>query len=415
MKKKIIIALIVIVVLAIIVIANLKSGQAATEVQTEKAFRADITQTVTGNGKIYPVTEVNISARVAGEILEIHADEGDSVVAGQVLVRLDSRQYAAAVERQKSSILGALADVKLKRSELNRAKELFDQNLISRAELEVAEAQYERALSILQQAEAALKEAEDALDKSVLKAPMTGVVIAKNKEVGEIALGSQFQEDVILTIADLSEMEARIEVNENDIINVSLGDSARVEIDAFPDTTFRAVVSKISHSARTKAQGTIEEVTNYDVYVRLLDKLPSFRPGMSATADIATQTKKDVINIPIQSLTARERKTLQRAKGIEKTPAERESEELENDPRLKKTKKEDELVEVVFVVKDGVVEMRPVKVGISDDNYYEVIEGLSEGEEVVTGPFNTLTRVLKNGDPVKVNNKKERFARVKEE
>lgn len=414
MKKIIIIAAIVIV-LAVMIYVNLTSGKKAIEVQTEKVFRDDVTQTVTGNGKIYPVTEVNISARVAGEILEIRAEEGDSVKAGQVLVRLDNQQYKAMLDRQKSNILGARAAVKLAKNALKRAKELYQQNLISLAELENAQAQYDQAVSQLQQAEAGLKEAEDALQKTILKSPMDGIVIRKNKEKGEIALGSQFQEDVILVIADLSEMEARVEVNENDIINVSLGDTAEVEIDAFPDTTFKGIVYEIANSAKTKGVGTIEEVTNYEVKIRLLEKLPSFRPGMSATADIATETHKNVLNIPIQSLTAREREKLERRSGVESTPAERAGEAENRSPKKRKKKKEDDLVEVVFVVEDGIARMRPVKVGISDENYYEVLEGVKEGEEVITGPFKVLSRTLKDGDPVEVKNKKKRSSRNKEE
>lgn len=413
--KKIIIIAVVVIVLGLIIYLNLTSGKKAIAVQTEKVFRDDVTQTVTGNGKIYPVTEVNISAKVAGEILEIRAEEGDSVKAGQVLVRLDNQQYLAMRDRQKSNILGARAAVKLAKNALERTKELYQQKLIALAELENAQAQYDQAVSQLQQAEAGLKEAEDALRKTVLKAPMDGIVIRKNKEKGEIALGSQFQEDVILVIADLSEMEARVEVNENDIINVSLGDTAEVEIDAFPDTTFRGIVAEIANSAKTKSAGTIEEVTNYEVKIRLLEKLPSFRPGMSATADIATETHRNVLNIPIQSLTAREREKLERKSGVESTPAERAGDNENVSHKKRKKKKENDLVEVVFVVEEGVARMRPVKVGISDENYYEVLEGVKEGEEVITGPFKVLSRTLKDGDLVEVKNKKKRSPSSKEE
>ncbi len=398
-------------VIGLIVFANLKRGDKAIEVQTEKVFRADITQTVTGNGKIYPVREVNISARIAGEILEINAREGDTVRTGQVLVRLDSKQYQASLDRARSMVLGARAQVNLAKSELERVKNLYQKKLAPLSEVQSAQAKYESALSQLQQAQASLKEAEDALEKTVLRAPMDGVIIKKNKEVGEIALGSQFQSDVILVLADLSEMEARVEVNENDIVDVSLGDTASVEIDAFPDTSFKGIVTEISNSAITKAQGTIEEVTNYEVKIRLLEKLPTFRPGMSATADIAVETHHNVLNIPIQSLTARERKTLQREKKLESTPAQRAATEEESALKKKKKKKEKDLVEVVFVVQDGIAHMRPVKVGISDENYYEVLEGVNEGEEVVTGPFKVLSRTLKDGDRVKV---KERSRKEKE-
>ncbi len=409
MKKFIIIGVIVIAVV-VFVVANLVSGNDATEVQTEKVFRADVTEKVTGNGKIYPVVEVNISAKVAGEILQLNAEEGDTVKAGQVLVVLDGDQYKAMRDRAKSQILGSKAQLKLAKSEQDRTQELYQKNLTSQAELEMAEAKYQSAQSQLEQAEASLEEAQDALDKTVLKAPINGVIIRKNKEVGEMALGSQFQADVILGLADLSRMEARVEVNENDIVNVSLRDTSEVEIDAFQDTTFRGIVSEISHSATTKGTGTIEEVTNYEVKILMLNKLPSFRPGMSATADIRTRTVKNALNIPIQSLTARDRQRLEKSSGVESTPAEREAET--EHPAKMKNKKEDEMVEVVFVVEDGVAKMRPVEVGISDENYYEVKSGLSEGDEVITGPFNVLSRTLKGGDPVKVKNSQKGFVRA---
>jgi HlyD family secretion protein len=408
--KKILIISAVVVVLAVIIIINLSSGKDAVAVQTEKVFRADITQKVTGNGKIYPVTEVNISAKVSGEILALNADEGDTVKVGQVLVRLDDQQYQAMLDRAKSSILGAQAEMKLAKTELGRNKDLFKQNLISQADLDVSQAKYENAESQYFQAEANLKEAQDAVDKTVLRSPINGVVIRKNKEKGEMALGSQFQADVILGIADLSRMEARVEVNENDIINVALNDTSSVEIDAFQDTTFRGIVSEISHSATTKSAGTIEEVTNYEVRILLLDKLPSFRPGMSATADIRTKTVRNALNIPIQSLTAREREKLEQARGVETTPAQREQEAQTENPKLKKEKKENEMVEVVFVVDNDVAKMREVKIGISDENYYEALQGVNEGDEVVTGPFKTLSRTLKDGDLVKVEKKEKSFA-----
>jgi HlyD family secretion protein len=400
--KKIIIIAVVAVAIIVIIVANLTSGKKEIEVQAEKVFRADITEKVTGNGKIYPVVDVDISAKVSGEILAIKAIEGDTVEAGAVLVILDGEQYKALRDRAKSQILGAKAEVKLATSEWERAKELFTKNLISQAELDIAESKLESAQSMLQQAEASMKEAEDALSKTVLKAPMDGVIIRKNKDVGEMALGSQFQADVILGLADLSKMEAQVDVNENDIINVSLGDTSAVEIDAFQDTTFHGLVSEISHSATMKGTGTIDEVTNYQVKILLLDKLPSFRPGMSATADIRTQTVKQALNVPIQSLTARERQKLAEKTGGESTPSDRESESAADNPRKLKQKKENDLVEVVFVVENNTAKMREVKVGISDDNYYEVKEGLNEGEEVITGPFKILSRGLEDGDLVKI-------------
>jgi len=408
-KKKLIIGIIIVVVIAVLIIVNVASKDEGIEVQTEKAFLDDITQTVSGNGRIFPETEVKISARVPGKILNIAVKEGDSVKAGQVLVRLEQEQYKAALERAESSLMEAKANLKLANSELKRAKELLDQNLISIAELEIAQAKYDQALSSLQQREASVNEAKDALEWTVLSTPIDGVVTEKNKELGEMALGSQFQEDVILQVADLTEMEARIEVNENDIINVNLNDSSEVEIDAFPDTTFTGYVSEISNSAETRGLGSIEEVTNFEVKIRLVDRLPSFRPGMSATAEVATETRKDVLNAPIQSVTVRDRKTLTRKRGIEEKEVEEPEEEIT--PKDKKSaKKEDDLVEVVFIVEEGVANMRPVTLGISDDNYYEITSGLQDGEEIVTGPYRVLSRTLKDGGKVKVNNKKKSLA-----
>ena len=402
--KKLLAILGVGILVGLIIFLNVKRSEPAIEVQTEKVFRDDITQMVTGNGKIYPVTEVKVSARIPGKIVAITVDEGDSVKAGQVLVRLERAQYLASLEKAKSSLMEAQANLTLAENEYLRAQQLFQQNLTSRAELDIAEAKFRQALGRLRQMEASVREAEDALRRTVLISPIDGVVIQKNKEVGEIALGSQFQEDVILVVADLSEMEARIEVNENDIINVSPGDTAFVEIDAFPDTLFKGMVTEISNSAITKGQGTVEEVTNFEVRVKLFHRLPDFRPGMSATADIATETHRNVLNVPIQSVTVRERKVLERKLSPEEERRQLSSET--DEPRKKMRKAKKDLVEVVFVVKDGMVEMRPVKLGISDDSYYEVLSGLTEGEEVVIGPYRVLSRTLKDGDRVKVNNRK---------
>ncbi len=402
MKKALIIIGIVVIV-GVIIGLNLKKGDKAIVVQTEKVFRDDITQTVTGNGRIYPTIEVKIAARVSGKIIALDVEEGDSVKAGQVLVRLERDQYVASLEKSKSALLEARANLTLAESGLRRTQELFQRNLASQADLDEAQAKYDQALSRLQQAEASVREAEDALRKTVLVSPINGVVIKKNKEVGEVALGSQFQEDVILVVADLKTMEARVEVNENDIINVNPGDTAMVEIDAFPDSLFPGVVTEISNSAKTTGAGTVEEVTNFEVRIRLFKRLPDFRPGMSAMAEIATETHKNVLNVPIQSVTVRERQEVMPELN-KKELQQAQQKEKKRSKKTKKYKREDDLVEVVFVVEDGIAHIRPVKLGISDDNYYEVLSGLKEGDEVVTGPFRVLTKVLKDGDRVKVRN-----------
>ena len=404
--KKLFIILAVIVVIGLLIFINVRRGKAAVAVQTAKVFRGDITQLVTANGKIYPVKEVKISARVAGKIIGIYADEGDSVKAGQVLVRLEQDQYVASLEKAKSALLEAQANLVLRENDFHRTEKLYKKGLTSKADLDAAQARYQQALSQVKQMEASVREAEESLRRTVIKSPIDGIVVQKNKEVGEIALGSQFKEDVILVVADLSQMEARVEVNENDIIHVDVGDTAYIHIDAFPDSVFKGVVTEISNAAKTKAEGTVEEVTNFEVKIRLFKRLESFRPGMSTTADIATETHKNVLNVPIQSVTVREREVLQRKMNPEeKSIAERAAQE-ESAPRKKGPRQSEDLVEVVFVVENGVVHMRPVKLGISDDNYYEVLSGLKEGEEVVTGPYRVLSKVLKDGDRVKVVKKK---------
>ena len=387
-------------------------AEEVTEVQTQTVFRDKIVQTVTGNGKIYPVTEVNISARVQGQITKLDISEGDSVKAGQVLLHLEQEQYQAALERARSSQQEAQATVTLAKNALERTQNLFKENLVSTSDLESAQAEHDRAASRLKQAVASVKETNDALARTVISSPIDGIVIQKNKEVGEIALGSQFQEDVIMVVAQLSEMEVRIDVNENDIVDVEEGDTTSVEIDAFPDTTFLALVSDISNSAQVSGQGTIEEVTNFEVKVRLVEKLPKFRPGMSATADIATETRDDVVNVPIQSVTVRDREAMsitEKKSGERERASRADSEEASSEKVVSPKKggqKFDPMLEVVFVIENGRAKMRQVQLGISDDGYYEVLSGLQEGDEVVTGPYDLLSRTLEDGQEVRVNNKR---------
>lgn len=276
-------------------------------------------------------------------------------------------------------------------SELLRTKQLFERKLVSKAELEAAEAAYEAAMSNRMQAEGALKEAQDALDKTRLYATIDGVVTRVNKEEGEMTLGAQFQEDVILVVSDLSVMEAVVEIDENDVVNIELGDSAIVEVDAFPDTTYRGVVTEIAHSAITRGQGTTEQVTNFEVTITVDDPDPRFRPGMSTTVDILTKRMDNVLKVPIQAVTVRSKKEIE---GKEKKNSKATSEDEKQN--------EKDLQEVVFVYKDGKALIKPVKLGISDDTHYAVLEGLEEGDMVITGPFRVLTKTLKNGQTVRI-------------
>jgi HlyD family secretion protein len=392
--KKIIIAAVIIIVIGGIIAVNLLKKEKGTEVTTETVERGRVQQTVTGSGQIKPVIEVKISAQVAGKIVELNAEEGDLVKKNQLLVALDPQQYLAALERAESSLMSTRANEKKAKSELKRAKELFDKNLISEADFESAEASYEFALSNRLQMQAALKETQDALDKTKLYASMDGVVTRLNKELGEMAIGATFQEDVIMVVSDLSAMEAVIEVDENDVININMNDSSDVELDAFPDTVFAGTVTKIANSAITKGLGTQEQVTNFEVTIQIDNADMRFRPGMSTTVDVRTNRLDEVIKVPIQAVTVREPSKLKKKESIENNPNEIE----EKDGTEKKQ-------EVVFVVEDNHAVAKPVKLSISNDTHYAILSGVDEGSEIITGPFEKLNKTLEDGDLVSIKQK----------
>lgn len=392
--KKIIIIVVVVVAIAAIIIANILKKESGLEVDVQKIERGVIIQKVTGSGQIRPEVQVKVSANVAGKIIKLYAQEGDRVKKGQILVELDPEQFKAAVARARSSLLSAKANEKKLRSELNRAKNLKNQGLMSAAEYEATEASYEAAESNTDQAEAAVTEALDQLSKTRLHADMDGIVTQLNKEKGEIALGAQFQEDVIMVVADLSKMEAAIEVDENDVIDVSMGDTADVEIDAFVDTTFKGKVTQIANTATIKGLGTQDQVTNFEVTVALLNYNERFRPGMSTTVDVITDTRNHVIKVPIQAVTVREKAKLKKKSDVE------DHEENPDENKSSSDKSKVQMTEVVFCIEDNKAVARPIKLGISDDTHYEVLSGLEEDDLVVTGPFRLLSKTLKNGDLV---------------
>lgn len=394
MKKILIISLIV-VLLGVFVVIILNKEDKGIEVTAENAERGSVQQKVTGSGQIQPAVDVNISAQVAGKIVELNAKEGDRVQAGQLLVALDPKQYLAAVERSESSRLSAVAREKKAKSDLRRAKDMREKNLISEADYEAIDAEYESAKSMRMQAVAAKKESKDALDKTKLYSTMDGIVTNLDKELGEMAIGAQFQEDIIMIVSDLSVMEAVIEVDENDVINVSMGDTCEVELDAFPDTLFRGAVTEIANSAITRGLGTQEQVTNFEITITLENPDNRFRPGMSTTVDIFTNRLDDVIKVPIQAVTVREKASLVKKETVEEGP-----EDPGPDPR------QSEMQEVVFVVEESKAVAKPVKLGISDDTHYSILSGINEEAEVITGPFKVLNKTLKNESLVTVKSEK---------
>ena len=409
-KKKILIGSGIVIVLAVLIFFGTREKRAnAMEVDTQIVAPGQVVQKVNATGSIQPAVEVNISANVSGEIEDLGVLEGDYVTKGQFLVQLDQERYQAAYERGKSTEASAKADVKLATSELKRVKDLFAKGLASEAELERAQATLDKAQSSLEQQRAALKQAQDELSKTRIHSPINGTVTRLEKEVAEIALGSTFQKDVIMTVADLSTMEVKVEVDESDVIDVKLGDSVEVEVDALPDTTFTGTVTEIAHSAITTGRGSQEQVTNFEVTITLDERAPELRPGMTADVAIITAVKENALIVPIRAVTVRSPKRLEK-----KEP---ESVEKPEDKKSNKPEKEhsnpvplttavesqrEEMDEVVFVVnaEDMKVEQRKVVTGISSDTHFEIVSGLEEGEEIVVGSYKAVSKDLKDGTDI---------------
>ncbi len=400
-KKRIIIFSVlgaVLVLLGVLVFIGSKREPVFT-VQTEKIQRRTLTQIVTATGKIYPVTQVVINAEVSGEIIELPVKEGQFVKRGQLLARIKPDVYQAQYESALANHAMAEASYIRAESDFKRVSELFAKNLVSQAEMDVAKANYMSAKAANEQAAANVRQAKETLSKTVVTSPMAGVISQLNVEIGVRVSGSNFMQGTqLMTVADLSVMEARVDVGENDIVLVSIGDTARIQIDAFPEREFVGVVTQIANTAKSTGVGTQDQVTNFEVRILLnKPKNVEFRPGMSVTADIETETRHNVLAVPIQSVTIR-------------TPKDQPSQsEEEGDVQLDagaKKKKSDKLQEVIFVVKDGIVKTVPVTRGISDDMYVEVIGENLEGLEVVSGPFKAINRDLEDGSKVKVDNKR---------
>ena len=424
-KKKLWIIIGVVAVLIILVAGNLlKSDTEAITVETEKVKRQTVIHKVNGSGVIQPEVEVKISATISAWITDITVDEGDYVTKGQHLISLDEKQVRATYNQARSSVKSARASLLQIKAQKDRTESLYANDLISQQELESITAQHQLAESQLEQALAGLSSQEDQLSKTRIVAPQSGTVAKITKEVGEMALGSMFQADVLMIVADLSKMEVVVDVNENDVVSVAVGDTAEIEIDAFQDTSFTGIVSEIAHIAETQSLGTQEQVTNFEVKVCMVDVPESIRPGMSATADIITDVKENVLSIPIQSLTVRQEgweeiatKKRGRSKKSDKTE---QIEDIESGEKQKK-----EMIEVVFVVGDAedidketddkksrkgpprkkdqkYSLVKPVKVGISSENSYEVLEGLEEGDLIVIGSYKAISRDLKHLSEIEV-------------
>ena len=407
----------------VMIIASLsKDNTDSIQVETEKVSRQMVVHKVNASGKIKPETEVKISATSSAWIDSITVNEGDFVKKGKHLISLDRKQLLANYNSTSSSVRSAEARVTQELASKKRVENMYEQNLASDQELEAVQASYQIAKSSLEQAKSSLESRKDDLDKARIVAPQNGIVTAVNKEVGEMAVGGMFQAEVLMIIADLNRMEVIVDVNENDVVSVSLGDTTEIEIDAFQDTIFYGVVSEIAHMAQTSSMGSAEQVTNFEVKIRIIDVPEGIRPGMSATANIVTDKKIDALAIPIQSLTVRPAESEKSTFGKGKRPKGSSSKDDQKKPKAKK------MEELVFILADKpggvlrngelseldekqikkskahkngkVVHIRPLTVGISSETHYEVLSGLEEGDEIVTGSYRAISKDLAHNKAV---------------
>jgi HlyD family secretion protein len=401
------VALVAVAGVGVVMAARGREGK-GLEVQTARVSRQEIVQKVSATGKIQPKTQIKISADVSAKIKKLGVVEGQWVEKGAFLVGLDRERYLAAVESAEASVRSAQANATLVRQNLDRAqrefarsKELQAKQLESQSEFDakqtawqVEEARHKSAIEQVEQARASLKQARDDLSKTTIYAPMSGTVSELNKEEGEIALGSQFQADVILVIADLSEMEAQVNVDENDIVSIRAGQAAEIQADALLAQPLAGRVAEISSSANTTASGTTEQKTEFEIKIGITSPPKTLRPGMTASADIVTNTNPRALSVPLQCVALRTVDQLVR-KGEKRKDAE---------ARFKPDR--DGFVEVVFIIESGKAVARQVKTGIQSDELIEIVDGLKEGEEVVTGSYRAISKDLENGAVVKINNEK---------
>jgi HlyD family secretion protein len=415
MKKK---TLVIVGVIAVLLIVLLVVGKKAgwfgasgniKDVEITKIEPIEIIETVSATGKIQPEIEVKLSSEVSGEIIDLPIVEGQMVEKGDLLVRINPDIYQSSLQRSRAGLQNVKANyaqseasLKEAKSNYERNKTLFEKGIISKAEWDQIVAAYERAEAMknasyysMQSAAATVTEATDNLARTTIYAPMRGTISKLDVELGERVVGTQQMAGTeIMRVADLSMMEVEVEVNENDIVKVSVGDSTKVEVDAYLKKEFKGVVTEISNSA---IEGlTADQVTNFKVKVRILESsyqdllegkkenYSPFRPGMTATVDIVTRRKSNVIGVPISAIVIKNDTTT--TKSIKKKDDSNEN--------------KDQKFETVFVKDGDKAKLRVVKTGIQDDRNIEIISGLKPGEVVITGPYNTVTKSLKSGDEV---------------
>jgi HlyD family secretion protein len=419
MKKLLWIILIIVVLLGGFALFGPKKAE-TTAVTVAKATQGDITSIVTATGKIFPEIEVKISSEVAGEIVELPVNDGDEVKRGDVLVRVNPDTLEAQVSQQEAALAASRANsaeatAQLAQAELDlrRLESLFDKGFATQEQVDTARTAFEvrkasktATEARIQQQEMLLKEASDTLAKATTFAPIDGTITVVNSELGDRVVGTgQFEGTEIMRIANLENMEVRVDVSEADIVDVAIGDTAKVEIDAIPDTEFEGVVTEIANSAATENGNSQDQLTTFQVKVKLVNPSDQIRPGMTATADIETKTVTDVVRVPLQSVTVRPKDEVARQLGEEaKKPEGPPAEGANGDgpPRGRR----DNLQRVVFVHEGDKVRLVRVETGIADNRWIEIKSGVSADQEVVTGSYRVLSRELEHDMTVTVEEAK---------
>ncbi|MEO5804009.1 MAG: efflux RND transporter periplasmic adaptor subunit [Verrucomicrobiota bacterium] len=437
-KKLITFSLIILVVAALGAVAIFKNKKVPITVQKEKVTRRNLTELVVANGKIQPVIQVKISPEVSGEIIALPVKEGQRVNKGDLLVKIKPDNYIASRNSSEANYQYSLtssntAAANLLKAELeyNRIKELYKNKLISDSAHQEARTLYEiskftlaGALQQIQMAHSALQRAEDDLSKTTIYSPLTGTITKLNSQIGERVVGTAMMAGTeIMIVSDLNEMETRVDIGEIDVVLIEVGQNARLEVDPFKDKKFKGTVTEIANSAKTSgqpgAQQNNQDATKFEVKIRFAEK-DAFRPGMSVTAEIETRLRTNVLTVPIQSVTTRLPKSTNNLSAktnlVASTNITLTTTNSTNEVTVVKKKSGEAVkpIEVVFVVENGKVKMVPVKRGISDDNYFEITEGLQEGQEVVSGSYKAINRELEDGKEVVVGNAKPESAKEKE-
>ena len=423
-KRQIIIGVVGFFVLWLIVSILLSKREKPIPVTTEKAVRKTILQTVSATGKVQPETEVKISPEVAGEIIDLPVADGMGIKKGDLLVRIKPDSYKALLEQQEAAISSAKATNLQQKAtmlkceqDLKRAEDMYAKKTISiqeynnaQAASDVAKNTYESSLHEIERAQAGSSQARDQLSKTTVYSPINGTVTILNSKLGErIVATGQFAGTEVMRVADLSRMQAVIDVNENDVPNVKIGDKANVKIDAYGDRKFKGTVAQIGNTGKTTGSGTQEEVTNFEVKINLEREDVLLRPGLSCTADIETNMVKDAVAVPMQAVTIRTGDSNLSPEEIEKKKLKSAARDKgdnnadyvnERQEKAAQREEREKLAKVVFLKKGGKAQSAKVTTGISDDTYMEIKSGVQSGDEVISGSYSAISRKLKDGAKV---------------